>query len=54
MHASSGAMADGCVLVTNMAYQYPGDFGYDLIMGFRKLAEPGGFRVDVVELTDDL
>ena len=43
-----------CVLVTNMAYQYPGDFGYDLIMGFRKLAEPGGFRVDVVELTDDL
>ena len=43
-----------CVLVTHMAYQHPGDFGYDLIMGLRKQAEPAGFSVDVVPLTEEL
>ena len=38
------------VFVTNMAYTSPKDFGYDIIMGFRKLAEPGGYQVEVIPL----
>ena len=38
------------VFVTNMEYASPMDFGYDLIMGFRKLAEPAGYQVEVVPL----
>ncbi|MCD7837624.1 MAG: LacI family transcriptional regulator [Clostridiales bacterium] len=39
-----------CVFVENMLFVQPEDFGYDLIMGFRKMAEPAGFSVEVVEL----
>ena len=38
------------VFVTNMAYTAPKDFGYDIIIGFRKLAEPAGYQVEVVPL----
>ena len=38
------------VFVTNMDYTSPTDFGYDIIMGFRKLAEPAGYQVDVIPL----
>ncbi|MBP3655534.1 MAG: LacI family DNA-binding transcriptional regulator [Clostridia bacterium] len=43
-----------CIFVENMAYQKPEDFGYDIIMGFRQIAEPLGFRISVVELTPQL
>lgn len=45
-----------CVLVGegNMEYASPGDFGYDLIIGFRKMAEPAGLTVEVVPITDKL
>lgn len=33
-----------CVLVQNMGYEKPEDFGWDIITGFRKLAEPGAGR----------
>ncbi len=38
------------IFVTNMDYQQPEDFGYDIISGFRKAAEPIGFHVDLIEL----
>ncbi len=42
------------VFVANMSYQRSDDFGYDMIVGFRKLAEPEGYRVDVIPLTPSL
>lgn len=43
-----------CVFVQNMAYTQPDDFGWDIITGFRKLAEPAGCQVDVIPLTLEL
>ena len=49
--ATSPRMA---VFVTNMEYQSPDDFGYELIVGFRKAAEPAGYQVDVIPLNHKL
>lgn len=38
------------VFITNMEYQKPEDFGFDIISGFRKAAEPAGFQVEIIEL----
>lgn len=50
----AGAKPKVCVFVQNMAYENPEDFGWDMITGFRKLAEPAGYQVDVVPLTEEL
>ena len=42
------------VFVTNMVYAKPEDFGYDLVVGFRKAAEPSGFQVDIVPLDQEM
>lgn len=42
------------VFITHMQYQQPEDFGYDIIVGFRKMAEPDGYRVDIIPLTHAL
>lgn len=42
------------VFVCNMAYEQPADFGYELIMGFRKIAEPEDYHVEVIPLTHAL
>lgn len=42
------------VFVINMEYTKPDDFGYDIIMGFRKAAEPAGFSVNVIPLTQQI
>ncbi|MBQ3192944.1 MAG: LacI family DNA-binding transcriptional regulator [Oscillospiraceae bacterium] len=42
------------VFVINMEYQNPDDFGYDIIVGFRQAAEPAGFQVEVIPLTQQL
>ena len=39
------------IFVINMEYTKADDFGYDIIMGFRQVAEPFGFQVDVIPLT---
>ena len=39
------------LFVTNMEYTKPDDFGYDLVAGFRRAAEPQGYHVDVIPLT---
>lgn len=40
-----------CVLIENMEYEEPHQFGYDFIIGFRQMAEPAGFAVEVVPMT---
>ena len=42
------------VFICNMAYEAPQDFGYELIMGFRKGAEPDGYAVDLIPLDRQL
>ena len=42
-----------CVIVENLHHEDPGDFGYDIVMGFKKLAVPAGWDVDVVAVTED-
>ena len=42
------------VFITNMDYAKPEDFGYDLVVGFRKAAEPSGFQVDIIPLDQQL
>ncbi len=39
-----------CVFIENMSCQDPSDFGYDIVVGFRKAAEPSGYVVEVVPL----
>ena len=39
------------VFITNMDYETPEDFGYDIIVGFRKMAEPDGYAVHIIPLT---
>lgn len=49
-----GAGPRVCVFVQNMACEKPEDFGWEIITGFRKLAEPAGYQVDVLPLTMEL
>ena len=42
------------LFITNMAYTEPEDFGYDLIAGFRKAAEPAGFQVELIPLSIEM
>lgn len=42
------------VFVMNMEYTKPEDFGYDLIVSFRKAADPSGYQVDIVPLNQKI
>ncbi len=42
------------VFITNMNYDKPEDFGYDIVVGFRKMAEPAGYQVCIIDLTYEL
>lgn len=42
------------IFITNMDYAQPEDFGYDIIVGFRKMAEPDGFLPVIIPLTYQL
>lgn len=52
--ARSSQMPRLAVFITNMEYTKPEDFGYDLVVGFRKVAKPDGFQVDVIPLTQQM
>ena len=39
------------VFITNMNYETRDDFGYDIIVGLRKMAEPDGYAVHIIPLT---
>lgn len=43
-----------CILIKNIEYQEPHQFGYDFIIGFRQMAEPAGFAADVIPVTEKL
>ena len=43
-----------CVMVENIRHEDPASFGYDIVMGFKKLAVPAGWSVDVVPITEEL
>ena len=42
-----------CILIENMDYNTPNQFGHDIILGFRQMAEPDGWLVDVVPIDKD-
>lgn len=41
-----------CILIDNIEYQEPHHFSYDIILGFRQMAEPAGYTVEIVQATD--
>ena len=49
-NARSTQMPKIAVFIINMEYTKPEDFGYDLVVGFRKAAEPSGYLVDLIPL----
>lgn len=40
-----------CILIENMDYETPNQFGHDILRGFRQMAEPEGWTIDIVPLT---
>ena len=42
-----------CILIENMGYQDPNQFGYDFVVGFQEMARSEGLAVDVVPLTEE-
>lgn len=42
-----------CIMVENMAYENKGDFGYDIILGFRQMAGRNGYEVETVPLSKE-
>ena len=49
-----GGIRKLCILIENMEYQEPHQFGYEIILGFRQMAEPAGYTVDIVPVTEKL
>lgn len=43
-----------CVLIENMGYTDPSQLGYEIITGFRQMAEPAGLQVDIVPITEKM
>ncbi len=43
-----------CIITADMEYEEPHQFGYDIVLGFRQMAEPRGYTVDVIQATDKL
>lgn len=41
-----------CILIGNMEYAQPHDLGYEIILGFRQMAEPAGYSVDILPVTE--
>lgn len=41
-----------CILIENMDYTSPAHFGYDIVTGFRQMAEPAGLTVDIIPVSD--
>ena len=40
-----------CILIENMDYNTPNQFGHDIVLGFKQMAEPEGWIVDIVPMT---
>ncbi len=42
------------ILIRNMEYSEKADFGYDLILGFRQMAEQASYKVDIIEVDEKM
>lgn len=42
-----------CIIIENMDYHTPNQLGYDIIAGFKQLAEPEGWKVDIIPMSID-
>lgn len=42
-----------CILIENVDYKESHQFGYEILLGFRQLAEPAGYTVDIVDTTEN-
>lgn len=49
----SGAEKKLCILIENMDYETPNQFGHDIVLGFRQMAEAEDWTVEVVPLSMD-
>ncbi|MBY0759654.1 LacI family DNA-binding transcriptional regulator [Sellimonas caecigallum] len=43
-----------CIFVENLEYTQPHHFGYDIVIGFRQMAEPAGYVVDIIPVDEKL
>lgn len=43
-----------CILTNNLEYEEPHQFGYDIVLGFRQMAEPAGYSLEIVQAGDKL
>ncbi|HBA63721.1 MAG TPA: LacI family transcriptional regulator [Lachnospiraceae bacterium] len=43
-----------CILIDNMEYEEPYQNAYDIVLGFRQMAEPAGYTVDIIRVTEKL
>ena len=42
-----------CIIIENMYYNTPNQFGHDIIQGFKQMAEPDGWTVDIIPIDKD-
>lgn len=42
------------LFITNMEYTRPEHFGFDIVVGFRKAAEPAGYQVEIIPLDQQM
>lgn len=42
-----------CILIENMDYDTPNQFGHDIVLGFKQMAEPDGWTVDIIPINID-
>ncbi len=54
LRRQKGAAKKLCILTKNIEYEEPHQFGYEIILGFRQMAEPAGYMVEIVPVTDEL
>lgn len=43
-----------CIMVENMDYENPTDFGYDIMLGFKQMAQRDNWTIDVLPVTPSL
>lgn len=43
-----------CIMVENMDYNTPNQFGHDIVLGFKQMAEPEGWTIDIIPVNIDM
>ena len=42
-----------CIIIENMDCDTPNQFGHDIVLGFKQMAEPEGWTVDIIPISMD-